>query len=468
LSKQNILDNNEMLDLLEPKTRKLILEDFLAKHYMKGSHKNYISAISRMFYFLEKISASELTVKDFKKIVPNKNKSPQETYCESFFRFLFAYNHLRNSDGFEDIWTKQSSIKHFEALKRNLNKKVDDTEDITRNANSLNFKEITLIQNVLSRETQNIEIIKMGFVWYMLFETDCSVEELKKLKSDQYDNGYITTYKRKNYRVPEKYRILFEHLNERVYSGFYNLNDWTKKLGKIVGIENLYPSRIKLTRKQNLIPCGNCGKKYMNISKNWKVVNNRIVCMSCYESLKKNEFMMCEDLVTEVFEHYDVSYRETEISSIVYTFDELKNKIPNSINYRELQEFQERIGKLGEAFVYEYECEKLIGSEYEGKVDNTKALDPSNGYDILSYDLDGTELYIEVKTSINNNSDFFITANELNTFKKMKQEGKKYLIYKVTNILSENKNDIRIEKIEDIFNSKEYELIEISYKVKKK
>lgn len=114
------------------------------------------------------------------------------------------------------------------------------------------------------------------------------------------------------------------------------------------------------------------------------------------------------------------------------------------------------------------ECVELLGSRYEGKVDNTKALDPSNGYDILSYNkLDGSELHIEVKTTADDDSDFYLSKNELDTAKRMKSQGEIYLIYRVTNILAENKDDIKVEIIKDISDNNDFEFIETNYRVRK-
>ena len=51
------------------------------------------------------------------------------------------------------------------------------------------------------------------------------------------------------------------------------------------------------------------------------------------------------------------------------------------------------------------------------------------GYDILSYDNEGKEMYIEVKTTTGKEkSDFFITANEL---LKSEEKKEKFYLYRV-------------------------------------
>lgn len=102
------------------------------------------------------------------------------------------------------------------------------------------------------------------------------------------------------------------------------------------------------------------------------------------------------------------------------------------IDYIEVEKKNKRIGAAGERFVYDYE--RKIVEEY--KLPKTKTvrhiskLDGDGfGYDILSYDENGNEKYIEVKTTVNSeNSSFFITANEL---AKSEESKENYYLYRV-------------------------------------
>ena len=67
------------------------------------------------------------------------------------------------------------------------------------------------------------------------------------------------------------------------------------------------------------------------------------------------------------------------------------------------------------------------------------------GYDILSYDLDGNVKYIEVKTTKGKcNSTFFITQNELEKSKIVKE---KYFLYRLYDF-DENNDSSNILKIQ--------------------
>lgn len=99
------------------------------------------------------------------------------------------------------------------------------------------------------------------------------------------------------------------------------------------------------------------------------------------------------------------------------------------------------------------------------KVDETKALEPANGYDILSYTRDGTPLHIEVKATTGTSDRFYFSENELDTAKRMKEVGLIYLVYFVKEIMSDNP---KLTIIEDISENKEYVFEEISWKVSRK
>ncbi len=99
-------------------------------------------------------------------------------------------------------------------------------------------------------------------------------------------------------------------------------------------------------------------------------------------------------------------------------------------NYIENEKENKRIGDLGELLVLQYEKDKLkslgIKKEPEHK---SKSEGDGIGYDILSYDEKGGEIYIEVKTTTHNfDAPFFITRNEL---EKSSLDNEKFFLYRV-------------------------------------
>ena len=97
-------------------------------------------------------------------------------------------------------------------------------------------------------------------------------------------------------------------------------------------------------------------------------------------------------------------------------------KVKGSISYK-------IIGKKGEDYVYEYEfrrLNKLNKPELANKIYKHCDNNDFPGWDITSYNSDGTKKYIEVKSSRKNKRSFTITSNEWNAAKREKE---KYYIY---------------------------------------
>jgi len=91
-------------------------------------------------------------------------------------------------------------------------------------------------------------------------------------------------------------------------------------------------------------------------------------------------------------------------------------------------------GKLAEEIILNNEVEKLAdynrinGSNLE-PIWRSVTEGDGLGYDILSYDQNGEEIYIEVKsTTGSKNEPFYLTANEL---ERIRQDDSKYFIYRV-------------------------------------
>lgn len=100
-------------------------------------------------------------------------------------------------------------------------------------------------------------------------------------------------------------------------------------------------------------------------------------------------------------------------------------------NYAEENEKNRKIGERGEILVFreEQECLKKIGRiDLIDKIKHISIEDDSTGYDILSFDKNGNEKYIEVKSSTSKASNvhhFNISSNEYENAKDLKN----YYIY---------------------------------------
>lgn len=193
-----------------------------------------------------------------------------------------------------------------------------------------------------------------------------------------------------------------------------------------------------------------------------------------FHLFQNSEFNVINDIIILNVDSVEISYRPYLISlqklGFLSSSDKIRHvqikefKLAKKLLDRPLKkisqkEFHKQLeakklrGELSEKFVLEIEKKKLEGSEKEPvqvSIDNVAL-----GYDVLSYDSNGNEIYIEVKTLMNNNS-FFWTNNEINTAQKLEQS---YYIYCVQFKGSEPE---KIKKIIDnpyrnVFIKKKYE-----------
>lgn len=127
-----------------------------------------------------------------------------------------------------------------------------------------------------------------------------------------------------------------------------------------------------------------------------------------------------------------------------------------------VSEYNNRLGLLGEEFVVEFEINKfLINKEYDlaDRVKHVSKIDGDGlGYDVLSFDDEGNEIYIEVKTTVGDlDNQFFISKNEYDFF----NEHPNCLIYRVYNYNLKNKTG----KIKVIRNINAIITSSVSYKI---
>lgn len=135
----------------------------------------------------------------------------------------------------------------------------------------------------------------------------------------------------------------------------------------------------------------------------------------------------------EILEIIDLDYKSILSNSL----NESLSNILLDIDYLKLEELKQKIGNIGEEYVFIYEKQRLkkSGSKYAELVDRTPAKDPKNGFDILSFTENGTPIYIEVKSTIGDaNTPFYITKNEKETANRIRNNGGIYQIHRVYNV----------------------------------
>ena len=83
-------------------------------------------------------------------------------------------------------------------------------------------------------------------------------------------------------------------------------------------------------------------------------------------------------------------------------------------NYEAQNNANQALGERGEYVVMQKEADRLRSANIKKKPERLSLSDDSLGYDILSYNLDGSPMYIEVKATNSSPKDFrfFLTGNE--------------------------------------------------------
>lgn len=107
--------------------------------------------------------------------------------------------------------------------------------------------------------------------------------------------------------------------------------------------------------------------------------------------------------------------------------------IPEKVNYLEIEANNIALGDAGEQFVMNFEKARLIRAGKESLADRIEQVSvtqgPSAGFDVLSFEENGSDRYIEAKTTKNGkNTPFYVTPNELRFSQK---NTKRYHLYRV-------------------------------------
>ena len=244
--------------------------------------------------------------------------------------------------------------------------------------------------------------------------------------NDYQDHRAVVVYLTLKY--PEKYFFykfrMFEHFSKKVD----------------------YPYVPKKGRTENVSQYNNlCELVKFEIEKDQELLklHEKRLDENCYRDI--NHHILTQDFIYAVVQHLNkieiLEKTAPKIQKIEeISANEINQRADNNpdFNARTTNHIQnnienKRIGNLGEIFVLNYEKEYL---RKNGKPELAKKVNHSSvnkgdglGYDILSYDLNGNEKYIEVKTTKGNkNSTFFISRNEL---ERSKIEKDNYFLYRV-------------------------------------
>jgi hypothetical protein len=116
-----------------------------------------------------------------------------------------------------------------------------------------------------------------------------------------------------------------------------------------------------------------------------------------------------------------------------------KQKAKGKADYEKESRINKKLGDRGEKIVLDLEKTRLINAgrkDLAKKIERVSLKTDSLGYDIRSFEKDGTERFIEVKATRTKvgNANFFLTANELKTA----QEIDNYYVYMVYGVTTDS------------------------------
>ncbi len=105
-----------------------------------------------------------------------------------------------------------------------------------------------------------------------------------------------------------------------------------------------------------------------------------------------------------------------------------------NIDYIAIEAANQKLGFLGEKFVLEFERARLMNCGKSALADKIEQVSvtkgDSAGYDIHSYEVNGVDRFIEVKTTkYGKQTPFFLTVNELNFSRKKRQSYRLYRVF---------------------------------------
>lgn len=106
---------------------------------------------------------------------------------------------------------------------------------------------------------------------------------------------------------------------------------------------------------------------------------------------------------------------------------------PAGVNYLEQEARNQWLGDAGEEFVVNFERARLIFAGKDSLADRiervSETVGPSAGFDILSFEENGSDRFIEAKTTkYGKNTPFFVTPNEL---RFSRDNASRYFLYRV-------------------------------------
>lgn len=440
-----------------------IVDTYLTFYTSKPNYGNAVKKISEHFQIKDLRTLNIDHYLEVKKLY--QDSITKFRYVDSFFKYLYAYDFLlpENDKRFLQVYGNKEKLKKefLRQKERTEKKKAGKSKqrvDAQNSAQSiLSFQEIERLLEYCKGVGEAIDFssfmnLRTAFVIYVLFFIGKQREELAQCKLSSYNNGIIKIAGQ-DIEVPQKYYSMFQYAKEKDKgTKFGQMNSWLAKIGNELGIENLTPLRITMTRDVYSFECPICKMKLLSVSENWSVINGKIICLNCADELLSHGVKKNDNLEMISYDIELLSEKEKrDIKKYASSYKQLQQELNVPCDFDAWTQYLQTIGEIGEKFVYSIEVQKLIDANREdlaNMVDASIATDHTNGYDILSYTTTGERLHIEVKSTPGEvDTPFFITKPEMDKAEELKKQGELYKIYRVFNV---GKTTIDYKVIDDL------------------
>lgn len=240
-------------------------------------------------------------------------------------------------------------------------------------------------------------------------------------KNDYQDKRAVLVYL--CLRYPDRY-YLYKY---RMFKGFVGLVD--------------YPYQPKTGNIQNILEyLSLCDIVRAEIIKDSELLELHKTRIKNQEYSDSSYHILTQDIIYAAVQHIDKfdkgGKQEPALKRLIKVDRTVSPKTDKVIlkgsftNHIENEKEKKRIGDLGELLVLQHEQEKLKSLGIKKVPEHiSKSEGDGLGYDILSYDENGKQIFIEVKTTSNGvNTPFYITLNEL---EKSKQDSCNFFLYRL-------------------------------------
>jgi len=306
--------------------------------------------------------------------------------------------------------------------------------------------------------------------WIGIFDTDISVTATKGfylvyLFSEDMERVYLSlcqgwTYFQQRFgsQAADKIKLISTYFQNRLPVNSTNI---TKISIKLVDAGSKHETR--LPRGYELATILSVGYQKGKLPNNETMLNDLQNMIKLLESLKA-DLIMPEDVnlsidnILSSINHSDktMTYPQDldseDMNWLLENYSEYKLKktskpsrdsIPRVVkrDYVELSEHQHEIGLIGEKYVVTYEKQQLKELNLPSLANKVEHVSVTKGdglgYDVLSFNADGTKKYIEVKTTSSSDprQPFYLSSNEL-SFAKLASS--QYFLYRVYDLPKKN------------------------------